>query len=71
MKKLLVLGVLVLPLVIGKIKYQKACKSIAHKMEDKDWGGDLDIETELTKFGFNISCMETPTLIDYYKAGLK
>jgi hypothetical protein len=40
-------------------------------MQDKDWGGDLDIEIELTKFDFNISCMESPSLVDYYKAGLK
>jgi hypothetical protein len=71
MKKLVILTLFISPLLLGRYKYHKACKSIAHKMQDKNWGGDLDIEIELTKFDFNISCMESPSLVDYYKAGLK
>ena len=50
----------------GRAKYNEAC-FIASNGE----GTDIAIETELYKHGFNISCFDEPTTVDYIKSNFK
>jgi hypothetical protein len=38
---------------------------------DPNFGGDLDIETVTTKYGFDLEWSETPTVADYWFVGFK
>jgi hypothetical protein len=74
MKKVIVLIILLsaLSIKIGQNRHREACREIAQKMEsDPNFGGDLDIETVTTKYGFDLEWSETPTVADYFIVGLK
>jgi hypothetical protein len=61
-----------LSIKIGQNKHREACREIAQKIEsDPEFGGDLDIETVTTKYGFDLEWSETPTVADYWFVGLK
>ena len=53
-------------LISGLNNYNNACKA-AESCE----GTDAAIETELYKHGFNISCFDEPTTVDYIKSNFK
>lgn len=68
---LLLVIILAMPIKFGEMRYRNACDSIALKMRlDKEFGGDLSIEMELSKNGFNLGFMDNPTIKDYYVAGI-
>ena len=74
MKKVIALVVLLsaLSIKIGQNRHREACREISRKMEsDPEFGGDLDIETVTTKYGFDLEWSETPTVVDYYIVGFK
>jgi hypothetical protein len=74
MKKVIALVVLLsaLSIKIGQNRHREACREISRKMEsDPNFGGDLDIETVTTKYGFDLEWSETPTVVDYYIVGFK
>jgi hypothetical protein len=61
-----------LSIKIGQNRHREACREIAQKMEsDPNFGGDLDIETVTTKYGFDLEWSETPTVVDYLIVGVK
>lgn len=74
MKKYIVLLLLIIvamPIKFGEMRYRNACDSIALKTQlDKEFGGDLSIEMELARNGFNLGFMDNPTIKDYYMAGI-
>lgn len=68
---LLLVIILAMPIKFGEMRYRNACDSIAIKMRlDANFGGDLDIEIELARNGFNLGFMDEPTIKDYYVAGI-
>jgi hypothetical protein len=74
MKKIIALVVLLsaLSIKIGQNRHREACREISRKMEsDPNFGGDLDIETVTTKYGFDLEWSETPTVADYWFVGFK
>lgn len=74
MKKVIVLLCLIsaISIKIGQNRHREACREIANRMEsDPEFGGDLDIETVTTKYGFDLEWSETPTVVDYLIVGVK
>ena len=68
---LLLAIILAMPIKFGEMRYRNACDSIALKMRlDSNFGGDLDVEMELARNGFNLGFMNEPTIKDYYVAGI-
>jgi hypothetical protein len=68
---LLLVIILSMPIKFGEMRYRNTCDTIALKMRlDKNFGGDLDIEMELVKNGFNLGFMDKPTIKDYYISGI-
>ena len=53
-------------LISGLNNYNNACEAAANCE-----GSDIAIETELYKHGFNISCFDEPTTVDYIKSNFK
>lgn len=74
MKKVIALVVLIsaLSIKIGQNRHREACREISNRMESNpNFGGDLDIETVTTKYGFDLEWSETPTVVDYLIVGVK
>ena len=53
-------------LISGLNNYNNACKAAANCE-----GSDIAIEMELYKHGFNISCFDEPTTIQYINSNFK
>lgn len=53
-------------LISGLNNYRNACKAAANCE-----GSDIAIEMELYKHGFNISCFDEPTTIQYITSNFK
>lgn len=74
MKKVIALVVLIsaLSIKIGQNRHREACREISNRMESNpNFGGDLDIETVTTKYGFDLDWHQEPTVVDYWVVGLK
>lgn len=53
-------------LISGLNNYNNACEAAANCE-----GSDIAIENTLSQHGFNISCFEEPTTVDYIKSNFK
>ena len=61
-----------MPLRFGQNRYDQAIREINIRMElDRDFGTDSDIEGILSESGFKIGWDDSPTIVDFYRVGLK
>lgn len=73
-KTILFLGFLIalFPLKFGQLRYAQAIREIGIRIKlDSNFGTDSDIEGVLSESGFNLGWNDSPTIVDFYKVGLK
>jgi hypothetical protein len=64
-KTILIIAVLLLPVLTGLIRYNLALDKIARSEQT-----DLEIESILFEYGFDLSIDQDPSLKDFYNSGI-